>query len=88
MNFPEPMKELKRTRLSYTKATNKPALFWKQRRNYLSIEWEKLTINTTSTVSVLPRLYPHRLYLHPKGRSIYTTLTDTDAQITRTKENV
>lgn len=58
----------KNSQLSYTKATNKPALFWKQRRNYLSIEWEKLTINPTSVVCVFPRLYSHRLYLHPNGR--------------------
>jgi hypothetical protein len=47
---------------SYTETTNKPALFWKQWRNYLSIECKRLIINPTSAASVFPRLYS---YLHP-----------------------
>jgi hypothetical protein len=52
-------------------ATNKSALFGKQRRNYLLIKGKKLTINATAIVSVLSRLNLHRLYLHSNGNLSY-----------------
>lgn len=40
-------------RVNCTGAANKSALFWKQRRNDLPVEWKKLSINTTTIVGVL-----------------------------------
>jgi hypothetical protein len=53
------------------KATNKSALFGKQRRNYLLIKGKKLTINATAIVSVLSRFNLHRLYLQSNGNLSY-----------------
>lgn len=61
-----------------SRATNKSALFWKQRRNYLPIASKELTINATPIVRVLSRLNLHRLYLHPNGNFSYMALVQID----------